>query len=203
MNRSQIRVSAVLLALVLPTLARADHPAQAAADRAVALLVDGDFQAVSALHQYPPAYSSGELLDDKRAVSKGLSLLVGRFGSPSVVGPSETFRYFYHVGSGGGTVAYWATIPTSSVTTHVYEVGFEFAGEGFIKVDVVSIENGAAPRIKAIEFGLPAERPEAKQLVVLTMKELLIESGVRLPENFDELFERAMRPTGSVPASNQ
>lgn len=209
MNRVEIRASFVVLVLLLPvptlfpTLALADHSAQATADRAVALISDGNLKAVSSLHHYPPTYSDQELLADKQTVTKGLALLVRRFGSISDAQPNDTLRYFYHVGSGGGTVEYWRSIPDSSVTNHVYDVHFGSVGDGFIKVDVVSIEEGSSPQIKAIEFGLPTERPGAKQQIVSTMKALLIELGVPLPENFIELAEQSMQAAGSVPASHQ
>jgi hypothetical protein len=203
MHRVQIRATVVLVALLFPTLAPAEHSTQATADQAVALLVDGNIRAASSLHHYPPAYSNRELRDDQFAVYTGLALLIRRFGPVSVVRPNEALRYFYHVGSGGGSAAYWQTIPTNSVTTHVYEVHFESAGEGFIKVDVVTIQHGPGSEVKSIEFGLPTESPGAKQLVVSTMKALLVELGVPLPENFIEQVEESMQSARSVPANNQ
>jgi hypothetical protein len=168
-------------------------------NQVVSLLSHGRTERLAKLHHYPAAYSAKELDDDVAAVTKSLSFLLERFGRPLAARRAPAGRSFYNVGGGGGTTLYWESRSPYPIRQLTYEVKFERFGPGFLAVTLVPFGAGGAYEIKQIDFGVPDTRPEARQIALDVMRDMLAHMDITPPPDFWKLAAENIEPMTTPP----
>lgn len=172
------------------------------ADQAVSLLEsNGTFYLVELFH-FPQSYSSTERATDGANVKLSLDFLVSRFGQPTRIRPSTESVLFYQIMVGGGTGAYWESISPLEVRSFLYRASFDTLGEGLLKVQVIVPSIGAKPEIARLAFGIPEDRPDAKETIRSTYQDLLKYRGIPRPKNFDQLIDQMLTVEEYVPVND-
>ena len=109
---------------------------------------------------------SGQIL----GISKLLKILTDEFGIPSNCKIKESQAPYYNVTVCGGNMQYWQKNPSQLQIT--LEVVFSKENDGCIVILFSNIMNKW--EIRAVAYGLPAQRPGAKERVVEIMTKMLI-----------------------------
>ncbi|MFQ5685505.1 MAG: hypothetical protein ACE5GV_02480 [Candidatus Scalindua sp.] len=116
--------------------------------------------------EYTAVKRSGQIL----GVSKLLKVLADEFGIPSNYKINETPAPYYNVTVCGGDTQYWEKYP--SYVQVPLEVIFRKERDGYIVILFSNISNKW--EIRAVAYGLPAQRPGAKERIVEVMTKMLI-----------------------------
>lgn len=111
-----------------------------------------EYHELSLLHHYPGRLTTAYAAEESCQVEQTLRDMVTQFGELRSLRPLAGKVLFMGLGSGTGDPAYWRNQP--GAYTFTYEADFSKAGHGIIKLEVVDFAK--APRLKAINFGLPA-----------------------------------------------
>jgi hypothetical protein len=127
------------------------------------------FDAAGLFHcplEYTSVKRSGQIL----GVSKLLKVLADEFGIPSDYKINETPAPYYNVTVCGGDMQYWEKYP--SYMQIPLEVVFSKESDGYVVILFSNISNKW--EIRAVAYGLPAQRPRAKERIVEVMTKMLI-----------------------------
>ncbi len=116
--------------------------------------------------EYTSVKRSGQLL----GVSKLLKILTDEFGIPSNCKISESPVPHYNVTVCGGDMEYWEKHPSQLQIP--LEVVFSKENDGQIVILFANVFNKW--EIRAVAYGLPAQRPGAKERLVEVMTKMLI-----------------------------
>ncbi len=116
--------------------------------------------------EYTTVKRSGQIL----GVSKLLKVLADEFGIPSDYRINETPTPYYNVTVCGGDTEYWEKYP--SYMQIPLEVVFSRENDGYVVILFSNISNKW--EIRAVAYGLPAQRPDAKERIVEVMTKMLI-----------------------------
>ncbi len=116
--------------------------------------------------EYTSVKKSGQILD----VSKLLKILTDEFGIPSNCKINESPTPYYNVTVCGGDMEYWQKHPSQLQIP--LEVVFSKENDGQIVILFSNIFNKW--EIRAVAYGLPAQRPGAKERIVEIMTKMLI-----------------------------
>lgn len=154
-------VATVLAATVVTGQAAAEAPREALFDFAGEVarhLLAQEYHELSLLHLYPgpPTYTAEESCQ----VEQTLRDMAGQFGELQSLRPLASRVLFMGLGSSSGDPEYWSSHP--GAYTFTYEADFKKAGHGIIKLEVVNFTE--KPRLKAINFGLPASEEALGEL---------------------------------------
>ena len=175
---SRIGISAVLGFILIGAAAPSNppDPSRALAERALALLVRGDADALAAVHHYPESYTPDERRKDVADVATGLRFLFARFGKLEETHPTREPVTFYEIGGGGGTDAYWASLSP-----------------------IAKIKDGP-PELREISYGLPTSSPTARTMILNLTADLMTRMGVPLSADVRRSIAEHMQPTIAPPA---
>ncbi len=133
-------------------------------------MASSQYSDASVLFHYPLEYTSGKRSEQVIDVSKLLKILSDEFGIPSDYKVNETQAPCYNVTVCGGDMQYWQKHP--SFIQIPLEVVFSKESEGYVVILFSNILNKW--EIRAVAYGLPAQRPGAKERVVEIMTKMLI-----------------------------
>lgn len=123
-------------------------------------LLTQEYKELSLLHYYPGRSGLAAAGEESCQVEYSLRDMVGQFGELQNLRPLANRVMFMGLGSGSGDPAYWRTQP--GAYTFTYEADFSKAGHGILKLEVVNFAE--KPRLKAINFGLPASEQALGEL---------------------------------------
>ena len=116
--------------------------------------------------EYTSVKRSGQLL----GVSKLLKILADEFGIPSNCKINESPVPYYNVAVCGGDMEYWQKYPSQLQVP--LEVVFSKENDGSIVILFSNVSNKW--EIRAVAYGLPAQRPGSKERIVEIMTKMLI-----------------------------
>jgi len=122
------------------------------------------------LFHCPLEYTSVKRSSQILGVSKLLKVLADEFGIPSSYKINETPTPYYNVTVCGGDMEYWEKYP--SYMQIPLEVVFSKENDGYVVILFSNISNKW--EIRAVAYGLPAQRPGAKERIVEVMTKMLI-----------------------------
>mgnify|MGYP001284640663 CR=1 FL=1 len=122
------------------------------------------------LFHCPLEYTSAKRSVQILGVGKLLKVLADEFGIPSNYKISEIPAPYYNVTVCGGDTQYWEKYP--SYIQIPLEVVFSKENNGYIVLLFSNISNKF--EIRAVAYGLPAQRPGAKERIVEVMTKMLI-----------------------------
>lgn len=131
------------------------------ASKFFARMAKSEFDSASKFFHYPQNYSPAERSHDIDAVGHMLKIFTNEFGIPTSQRLSGSPGLFYHVTAQSGHVEYWQKHPYSIQVP--YEVDFTREGKGYIVMQFCNISDKW--EIRSVAYGLPAERPDAKDRV--------------------------------------
>ena len=129
-----------------------------------------EYSDASVLFHYPQEYTSKKRSEQILDVSKLLKIFTDEFGLPTSFKINETPSPCYNVTVCGGDVQYWQEHP--SYIPIPLEVVFSKENDGYVVILFSNILNRW--EIRAVAYGLPAQRPGAKERVVEIMTKMLI-----------------------------
>ena len=129
-----------------------------------------EYSDASGLFHYPREYTSKEKSEQILDVSKLLKIFTDEFGIPSNYKINETPAPYYNVTVSGGDMNYWEKHP--SYMQIPLEVVFSRENDGYVIILFSNIQDKW--EIRAVAYGLPAQRPGAKERVVEIMTKILI-----------------------------
>ncbi len=129
-----------------------------------------EYSDASGLFHYPLEYTSERRSEVILSVSKLLKIFTDEFGIPTNYKINETPAPYYNVTVCGGDMQYWEKYP--SYMQIPIEVVFSKENDGYIVILFSNILNKW--EIRAVAYGLPAQRPGAKERVVEIMTKMLI-----------------------------
>ncbi|MCP4269067.1 MAG: hypothetical protein GY777_26420 [Candidatus Brocadiaceae bacterium] len=132
----------------------------------------------SVLFHYPKEYTSEKKEEQILDVSKLLKVFTNEFGFPSDHKVDETPALYYNVAVSGGDTLYWEEHP--SYIQVPLEVVFSKEDNGHVVILFANILDKW--EIRAVAYGLPAERPGAKKRVVEIMTKMLISLEPKTPK---------------------
>ncbi len=124
----------------------------------------------SVLFHYPKEYTSEKKAEQILDVSKLLKIFTDEFGFPSNHKVDKTPALYYNVAVSGGDTSYWKDHP--SYIEIPLKVDFSKEDKGHVVILFAKILDKW--EIRAVAYGLPAERPGAKERVVEIMTKMLI-----------------------------
>jgi hypothetical protein len=133
-------------------------------------MASSEYSDASVLFHYPQEYTSKKRSEQILDVSKLLKIFTDEFGLPTSFKVNETPAPCYNVTVCGGDVQYWQKHP--SYIPIPLEVVFSKEKEGYVVILFSNIMNSW--KIRAVAYGLPAQRPGAKERVVEIMTKMLI-----------------------------
>jgi hypothetical protein len=133
-------------------------------------MANSEYSDASELFHYPLEYTSEKRSEVILSVSKLLKIFNDEFGIPSNYKIKETPTPYYNVTVCGGDMQYWQKHP--SYIQIPLEVVFSKENDGYIAILFSNILNKW--EIRAVAYGLPAQRPGAKERVVEIMTKMLI-----------------------------
>ncbi len=133
-------------------------------------MVNSEYSEASGLFHYPLEYTSGKRSEQIVDVSKLLKILSEEFGVPSDFRANEASSPCYNVTVCGGDIQYWQEHPTFRQVP--LEVVFSKESNGYIVILFSNILNKL--EIRAVAYGLPAQRPGAEERIVEIMTKMLI-----------------------------
>jgi hypothetical protein len=129
-----------------------------------------EYSDASVLFHYPHEYTSKKRSEQILNVSKLLKIFTDEFGLPTSFKVNETPAPCYNVTVCGGDVQYWQEHP--SYIPIPLEVVFSKEKDGYVLILFSNILNRW--KIRAVAYGLPAQRPGAKERVVEIMTKMLV-----------------------------
>ncbi len=133
-------------------------------------MVNSEYSEASGLFHYPLEYTSGKRSEQVVDVSKLLKILSEEFGVPSGFKANKTSAPCYNVTVCGGDIQYWQKHPTFRQIP--LEVVFSKESNGYI---VILFSNMSDKwEIRAVAYGIPAQRPGAEERIVEIMTKMLI-----------------------------
>ena len=156
-------VGAAALTMLLAGSAVAESPRDelfAFAGEVTQRILAEDYKQLSQLHFYPDQSRAAHFGEESCQVEYSLRDMASQFGELHNLRPLAGKVFFMGLGSGSGDPAYWRTQPEPY--TFTYEADFSKAGHGIVKLEVVDF--GGKPRLKAIDFGLPASEKAMGEL---------------------------------------
>jgi len=184
----------ILATLALPTIGSANEELEAA-ETVLALLVSAKPESAAKLFHYPPSYSLDKRDDDIRGVAASLRVLSSEFGKPTEPTPHAEPATFFGVGVFGGDLNYWqAPSPFSSVT-HLYNLQYEKAGSGYLKIEVFTPPHSTRPEVRSVSFGFPTSVASARSTVAAAMAVLVRMTTANTPPNLGELIAAKLDPS--------
>ncbi len=133
-------------------------------------MASSEYSDASVLFHYPQEYTSEKRSEQILDVSKLLKIFTDEFGLPTSFKVNETPALCYNVTVCGGDVQYWQKHP--SYIPIPLEVVFSKENDGYVVILFSNILNRW--EIRAVAYGLPAQRPGAKERVVEIMTKMLI-----------------------------
>ncbi len=133
-------------------------------------MASSKYSDASVLFHYPQEYTSKKRSEQILDVSKLLKIFTDEFGLPTNFKVNETPAPCYNVTVCGGDVQYWQEHP--SYIPIPLEVVFSKEKEGYVVILFSNIMNSW--EIRAVAYGLPAQRPGAKERVVEIMTKMLV-----------------------------
>lgn len=133
-------------------------------------MASSEYSDASELFHYPLEYTSEKKSEVILSVSKLLKIFTDEFGIPSNYKINETPTPYYNVTVCGGDVEYWQKYP--SYMQIPLEVVFSKENDGYVVLLFSNISDKL--EIRAVAYGLPAQRPGAKERVVEIMTKMLI-----------------------------
>lgn len=129
-----------------------------------------EYSDAAGLFHYPQEYTSEKRSEQILGVSKLLKIFTDEFGIPSNFEINESPAPYYNVTVSGGDMSYWQKHP--SYLQIPLEVVFSKENDGYIVILFSNLLNKW--EIRAVAYGLPAQRPGAKERVVEIMVKMLI-----------------------------
>lgn len=141
-------------------------------------MASSEYSDASGLFHYPVDYTSGKRSKVIHSVSKLLKIFADEFGIPSNYKINETPAPYYNVTVCGGDVEYWEQYP--SYMQIPLEVVFSREDDGYVIIMFSNIQDKW--EIRAVAYGLPAQRPGAKERVVEIMTKMLIKLQPEEPQ---------------------
>ena len=133
-------------------------------------MASSEYSGASKLFHYPHKYTSEKRSEQILDVGKLLKIFTDEFGLPTSFKVNETPAPCYNVTVCGGDVQYWKEHP--SYIPIPLEVVFSKEEEGYVVILFSNIMNRW--EIRAVAYGLPAQRPGAKERVVEIMTKMLV-----------------------------
>ena len=133
-------------------------------------MANSEYSDASGLFHYPLEYTSEKRMEQILDVSKLLKIFTDEFGIPSNYKINETPTPYYNVTVSGGNMQYWQKYPLYMQIP--LEVVFSKENDGYVIILFTNILNKW--EIRAVAYGLPAQRPGAKERVVEIMTKMLI-----------------------------
>lgn len=132
-------------------------------------MASSEYSDAAGLFHCPLEYTSVKRSSQILGVSKLLKVLADEFGIPSNYKINETPTPYYNVTVCGGDMQYWEKYP--SYMQIPLEVVFSKENNGYIVILFSNISNKW--EIRAVAYGLPAQRPGAKERIVEVMTKML------------------------------
>jgi hypothetical protein len=130
-----------------------------------------EYSDAAGLFHYPQAYTAEKRSEQILGVSKLLKIFTDEFGIPSNYKINESPSPYYNVTvTGVNNMPYWQKHPSHLQVP--LEVSFSKENDGQIVILFSNILNKC--EIRAIAYGLPAQRPGAKERIVEIMTKILI-----------------------------
>ncbi len=129
-----------------------------------------EYSDASVLFHYPKEYTSEKKAEQILDVSKLLKIFTDEFGLPANHKTDKDPALYYNVAVSGGDTSYWKDHP--SYLQIPLEVVFSRENKGHVVILFANILNKW--EIRAVAYGLPAQRPGAKERVVEIMTKMLI-----------------------------
>ena len=133
-------------------------------------MASSEYSDASGLFHYPLEYTSEKRFKIIHSVSKLLKVFTDEFGIPLNYKVNDTPTPYYNVTVCGGDMQYWKKHP--SYMQIPLEVVFSKENNGYVVLLFSNIQNKW--EIRAVAYGLPAQRPGAKERVVEIMTKMLI-----------------------------
>jgi hypothetical protein len=122
--------------------------------------------------EYPPGYSSDQLVEDRRSVAEAAKYLFGQFGRVTKAKPFQQQVAFLEVGISGGPEPFWWQAGSRPETRqYIYEVEFEKLGPGFLKI--LTHTTPSREVATGFAFGLGVNAPEAEARIRAAMGGLM------------------------------
>ncbi len=180
MKKSLLILTCCILLSVLSTRASGQESAasqELIEDQIQALSVEffeymssSKYSDAAGLFHCPQEYTTVKRSGQTLGISKLLKVFVDEFGIPSNYKINETPTTYYNVTVCGGDREYWEKYP--SYMQIPLEVVFSKEDDGYIVILFSNILNKW--EIRAVAYGLPAQRPGAKERIVEVMTKMLI-----------------------------
>ncbi len=133
-------------------------------------MASSEYSEASVLFHYPQEFTSEKKSEQILNVSKLLKVFTDEFGIPSNYKINESPTPYYNVTVSGGDTQYWEKYPSHMQIP--LEVVFSKENDGYIVLLFSNILDKW--EIRAVAYGLPAQRPGAKERVVEIMTKMLI-----------------------------
>lgn len=133
-------------------------------------MASSEYSDASMLFHYPKEYTSEKKAEQILDVSKLLKIFTDEFGLPSNHKTDMDPTLYYNVAVSGGDTSYWKNHP--SYLQIPIEVVFSKENKGHVILLFSKILNKW--KIRAVAFGLPVQRPGAKERVVEIMTKMLV-----------------------------
>jgi hypothetical protein len=133
-------------------------------------MASSKYSDAAGLFHCPLEYTSVKKSSQILGVSKLLKVLADEFGVPSNYKINEIPTPYYNVTVCGGDMEYWEKYP--SYMQIPLEVVFSKENDGYVVILFSNISNKW--EIRAVAYGLPAQRPDAKERIVEVMTKMLI-----------------------------
>ncbi len=133
-------------------------------------MASSEYSDASVLFHYPKECTSEKRAEQILDVSKLLKIFTDEFGFPSNHKAEKTSALYYNVAVSGGDTSYWKAHP--SYIEIPLMVNFSKEDKGHVVILFANILDKW--EIRAVAYGLPAERPGAKKRVVEIMTKMLI-----------------------------
>ncbi len=133
-------------------------------------MASSEYSDAAGLFHYPQKYTPETISEQILGVSKLLKIFSDEFGIPSNYKINESPDPHYNVTVSGGDMPYWQKHPLYLQIP--LEVVFSKENDGHVVILFSNILNKW--EIRAVAYGLPAQRPGAKKRVEEIVKKMLI-----------------------------
>ncbi len=133
-------------------------------------MASSKYSDAAGLFHCPREYTSGKRSGQILGISKLLKIFTDEFGIPSNHKINESPDPYYNVTVCGGDMQYWQKHPSQLQIP--LEVVFSRENDGYVVILFSNVLNKW--EIRAVAYGLPAQRPGAKERVVEIMTKMLI-----------------------------
>ncbi len=174
MKKSLLILTCYILISVLGTRASGQESVEAQipslSSEFIKHMSSSEYSDAAVLFHYPQEYTAEKRSEQILGVSKLLKIFTDEFGIPSNCKINESPDPYYNVTVTGVDMPYWQKNPSQLQIP--LEVVFSKENDGQIVILFYNILNKW--EIKAVAYGLPAQRPGAKERVVEIMTKMLI-----------------------------